>query len=152
MSEIETSRRSLFYGIAAAGVAAPVIAACGSSSDTPSGSATTPSGGSGSPSGDASAPAAPSGIPTSDIPVGGGAIYPDEQFVVTQPTEGDFKAFSITCTHSGCAVNSVEDGTINCPCHGSKFSIADGSVQDGPAPSPLASKSVTVTGSSLTVT
>jgi len=145
MSEIETSRRNLIYGIAAAGVAVPVIAACGSAEETPTGTSSPPSGGG------TTEPAAGGGIPTSDIPVGGGAIFPDEGFVVTQPTDGTFKAFSSTCTHSGCAVNSVEDGTINCPCHGSKYSIEDGSVQGGPAPSPLPAKSVKVSGSSLTV-
>ncbi len=150
MSEVETSRRNLLYGIAAAGIAVPVIAACGSS-DTPSGTGAPgvdppSSGGSGS----TSAPAG-TGIPTSDIPVGGGAIYPDEEIVVTQPTEGTFKAFSTTCTHSGCPVDTVDDGTIQCPCHGSKFSIEDGSVQDGPARGPLEAKTVKVTGTSLTV-
>lgn len=146
MSEIETSRRNLFRGVAAAGIAVPVVAACGSSttseSGTPSGSASSPSGGASTPSG---------AIPTSDIPVGGGAIYPDEQLVVTQPTEGTFKAFSSTCTHSGCPVNKVDDGLIQCPCHGSKFSIDDGSVQDGPARGPLPSRTVTVDGDSLTI-
>ncbi len=142
MSEIETSRRNLICGIAAAGVAVPVIAACGSSSGTRTGNgASTGSG-----------PAAPvAGIPTSDIPVGGGAIYPDERLVVTQPRAGVFKAFDSTCTHSGCLVNKVEDGLIQCPCHGSKYSIEDGSVQDGPAPTPLPAKSVKVDGTSLTV-
>lgn len=150
MSEFETSRRNLFYGLAA-GAAVPVIAACGSASETgaPSGAATTP-GGSGSNGGATDAPAS-GGIPTSDVPVGGGAIYPDEGFVITQPTEGNFKAFSVTCTHSGCPVDRVDGGLIQCPCHGSKFSIEDGSVQDGPARGPLPEKSVTVSGTSLTV-
>lgn len=137
MSEFETSRRNLLYGIAAAGAAVPVIAACGSSSETPSVSATT-------------APAN-STIPTSDIPIGGGAIYPDDAIVITQPTEGTFKAFSTRCTHSGCPVDTVDDGLIQCPCHGSKFSIEDGSVQDGPARGPLQEKSVKVDGTSLII-
>ena len=70
---------------------------------------------------------------TSEIPVGGGTIFADEQVVVTQPTEGEFKAFTAVCTHQGCHVSSVSDGTINCACHGSQFSIDDGSVEPGPA-------------------
>ncbi|MEV3926668.1 Rieske (2Fe-2S) protein [Actinomadura coerulea] len=35
-------------------------------------------------------------------------------------------------------------GTINCPCHGSKFKITDGSVASPPADEPLAEKKVTV--------
>ena len=63
---------------------------------------------------------------TSDIEVGGGAIFADDEVVITQPSEGEFKAFSAVCTHQGCLVSSVSDGTINCDCHGSKFSIETG--------------------------
>jgi Rieske Fe-S protein len=45
-----------------------------------------------------------------------------------------------------CIVDQVAGGTIDCPCHGSKFSIKDGSVVSGPAPSPLPTASVTVSG------
>jgi Rieske Fe-S protein len=86
---------------------------------------------------------------TADIPVGGGKIFAKKGVVVTQPTEGTFKAFSTVCTHQGCAVEKIEDGTINCLCHGSKFKIADGSVADGPAPKPLPAKKITVDGDSL---
>ena len=72
-----------------------------------------------------------------DVPVGGGVILDKEKLVVTQPEAGTFKAFSSTCTHQGCTVTKVADGTIDCPCHGSTFSVEDGSVQGGPAPSPL---------------
>jgi Rieske Fe-S protein len=71
--------------------------------------------------------------------------------VVTQPTSGQFKAFSAVCTHQGCIVAKVESGSIVCTCHQSHFSITDGSVQSGPAPSALPSKTVTVNGTSLSV-
>ncbi|MWA10165.1 Rieske (2Fe-2S) protein [Streptomyces sp. BA2] len=87
---------------------------------------------------------------TSDIPVGGGKVLKDKKVVVTQPEEGDFKAFSAVCTHSGCTVSEVADGTINCACHGSKYRVADASVADGPAPRPLAPESIKVTGNSIT--
>ena len=80
-----------------------------------------------------------------DIPVGGGKIYTAAKVVVTQPAKGEFKAFSAVCTHVGCLCNQVADGTIDCPCHGSKFKITDGSVVTGPAPAPLAAKTITVT-------
>jgi Rieske Fe-S protein len=48
----------------------------------------------------------------------------------------------------GCTVGSVSD-TINCPCHGSMFSIEDGSVVGGPAPSGLATKDLVVEGGSI---
>jgi Rieske Fe-S protein len=90
--------------------------------------------------------------PASDVPVGGGKVYRDKRIVVTQPTQGQYKAFSARCTHAGCIVDQVDSGTIQCPCHGSRFAIADGSVTDGPAPSPLPSYPVTVQGGQLTVT
>ena len=86
-----------------------------------------------------------------EVPVGGGKIFAAQQAVVTQPTAGQFKAFSSTCTHQGCQVGDVAGGTINCPCHGSKFAIADGSVVDGPAQKPLPAKNVTVSGGSITL-
>lgn len=86
------------------------------------------------------------------IPVGGGKVFPDLKAVVTQPEAGTFKAFSSTCTHQGCAVTSVEDGAIVCPCHNSRFDIATGEVQDGPATEPLPEKRVSLGPDGLTVT
>ena len=85
----------------------------------------------------------------SAVPVGGGMVYTDAKVVVTQPTKGEYKAFSAVCTHVGCLCNQVANGTINCPCHGSKFKITDGSVVAGPAPAPLAAKTVTVSGGKI---
>ena len=142
----------MLTGLAAAGVALPVLAACGSSDSTDS-TGTTAGDPSTSTDPGASGGTTPSGggIKTSEIPVGGGKIFEDEKLVVTQPVEGEFKAFSAVCTHAGCLVAKIDDGTINCPCHGSKYSIEDGSVEDGPAPKPLPEKTVTVTGDTLSV-
>jgi nitrite reductase/ring-hydroxylating ferredoxin subunit len=86
---------------------------------------------------------------TSDIPVGGGTIFKDEGVVVTQPTQGEFKAFTNICTHQRCPVAGVSDGTINCSCHGSKFAITDGAVINPPATKPLPEKKITVEGDSI---
>jgi Rieske Fe-S protein len=86
-----------------------------------------------------------------DIPVGSGKIFPDAQAVITQPKAGEFKAFSSICTHQSCPVASVTD-TINCDCHGSKYSITYGSVVNPPAPQPLPAKTIQVDGDTLTVT
>lgn len=100
----------------------------------------------------ASAPAAaPALAKVADIPVGGGQILAGNNVVLTQPQQGTIKAFSTTCTHAGCAVNSISDGTINCPCHGSRFRIADGSVAGGPASGPLSPVPIQVTGDSITL-
>ena len=79
-----------------------------------------------------------------DIPVGGGKVFTAEKVVVTQPTAGEFKAFSAVCTHVGCLCNAVANGTINCPCHGSEFKISDGAVVTGPAPAPLPTRTIAV--------
>jgi Rieske Fe-S protein len=83
------------------------------------------------------------------VPVGGGVIVGDT--VITQPKKGEFKAFGVICPHAGCTVNEIADGTINCPCHGSKFSVTDGSVKDGPAPKGLDTKKVAVSGDNITL-
>jgi nitrite reductase/ring-hydroxylating ferredoxin subunit len=89
---------------------------------------------------------------TEDIPVGGGLIFAPQQVVVTQPVKGTFKAFSSICTHLSCPVASVASGTINCDCHGSKYSIKDGSVVNGPAPRPLPPKQIKISGDAITLT
>ncbi|GAA4633283.1 Rieske (2Fe-2S) protein [Actinoallomurus vinaceus] len=119
------TRRGMLLGVGVAGLAG-TLAACGGKSDDSGG-------GSGGALGKAS-----------DIPVGGGKIFKDQKVVVTQPKKGEFAAFSAVCTHRGCTVGSVSDGTINCPCHGSKFHVSDGSVAHGPASQPLPGKSVKV--------
>jgi Rieske Fe-S protein len=86
---------------------------------------------------------------TSDIPVGGGTVFADRDIVITQPSPGVFRAFSATCTHQGCPVTEVTDGTINCNCHGSKFAVADGSVVDGPADTPLPERGIAVTAEEI---
>jgi Rieske Fe-S protein len=87
-----------------------------------------------------------------EVPEGGGKVISSAKVVVTQPTSGEYKAFTAVCTHMQCLVDQVADGTIDCPCHGSKFSIKDGSVVAGPAPSPLAAESIKVSGDKIYLT
>jgi len=125
----------------------------GSSTPAAAGGSSAAAGGSSAAAGRNSAAAASSGpvvlARTADIPVGGGKILTDKKIVITEPQSGTFKAFTAVCTHQGCIVDSVSGGTINCPCHGSKFSIVNGSVVNGPAPSPLAPVGIEVQGSSI---
>jgi Rieske Fe-S protein len=127
------TRRQVLVTGSAVVAAVAVTAACGSS-----GSSSIPGAG-------------PSTVSTTDIPVGGGVVLEGKQVVVTQPTAGTFKAFSAVCTHEGCLVSSVADGTITCPCHMGQFSATDGSVQGGPPPSPLAEATFTLSGTTITI-
>ncbi|MEO3861295.1 Rieske (2Fe-2S) protein [Acrocarpospora sp. B8E8] len=95
------------------------------------------------------APPADAFAKTADIPEGGGKIFENEKVVITQPTAGQFKCFTAVCTHQGCTVASISNGTINCPCHGSRFKIEDGSVAGGPAKGPLEEKQISVSGDSI---
>jgi Rieske Fe-S protein len=80
----------------------------------------------------------------SEIPVGGGKIYATAKVVVTQPARGQYRAFSAVCTHVGCIMSEVANGTIDCPCHGSEFKITTGAVVTGPAPAPLPKKQIKI--------
>ncbi|CAL9626456.1 Rieske (2Fe-2S) protein [Streptomyces sp. enrichment culture] len=152
------ARRTVVAAAGAAGLAV-ALTACGGSDDGASSSSSADSGSAGGSQGDAGSGGSGGGddaagaalAATADIPEGGGKVFADRKVVVTQPTAGEFKAFSATCTHQGCAVKSVADGVINCPCHNSNFSIADGSVQSGPATKPLPPVRITVSGDSITL-
>ncbi|MBO4209644.1 Rieske (2Fe-2S) protein [Micromonospora echinofusca] len=149
------TRRALLTGAGAVG-ASVVLAACGDDAGTDDAGSPTAGGGptSGgppvSPSADAGADRGAAALArTADIPVGGGRIYAEKGVVITQPTAGEFKGFDPICTHQRCPVANVDGGTINCTCHNSRFSIADGSVKAGPAPRPLPQKQIKVEGDQI---
>ena len=138
-----TDRRTVLRGVAVIGAGAALTACGGGASETSDPGPT---------DGDATSEAPASGVSlgkASEVPVGSGKIYADNKIVVTQPTEGDFKAFSAVCTHQGCIVSSVVKAEIKCGCHGSVYSIKDGSVVGGPAPKALAAAKVTDEGGTL---
>lgn len=83
---------------------------------------------------------------TADIPVGSGKVVNDT--VITQPTAGVFEGFVARCTHAGCKLPAVTDGTLDCPCHGSQFGL-DGAVLRGPAVAPLTPVAVKVRGADI---
>ncbi|WP_033283400.1 Rieske (2Fe-2S) protein [Streptomyces sp. NRRL F-525] len=145
------SRRTALAAVGAAGLAV-ALTACSSSddssSDTSSSSGSTSTAGASTAQGDAGGTEL---AKTSDIPEGGGKIFASQGVVVTQPTAGTYKAFSSKCTHQGCAVSSISSGAIVCPCHGSEFSVTDGSVKKGPATQGLPAEQITVSGDSITL-
>ncbi|MEV4895099.1 Rieske (2Fe-2S) protein [Nonomuraea sp. NPDC055795] len=85
---------------------------------------------------------------TKNIRVGGGRIIKNK-YVITQPKKNVFRCFSAKCTHQGCTLASVSRGTINCPCHGSKFNISTGAVVQGPATRALPRKKIKVSGGKI---
>ncbi|AKK26092.1 Rieske (2Fe-2S) protein [Mycobacterium sp. EPa45] len=139
---VRLGRRTVFIGTGV-GLIGFVVAACSTSKTQPAASstvdATTPA---------TSVPPAPPKViaKTEQVPVGSGVIIDD--IVLTQPSQGVFNGLSAICTHQGCKLDRVADGTIDCPCHGSKFNL-DGSVANGPAKLPLPTKSITVQGDSI---
>lgn len=171
----EATRRAVLAGASLAGVSA--LAACSASSTTTAaaggGTSSSTAAASGS-SGGGGNPGGPQmtagGSPTTSgagggsgtgsgtvlgattaIPVGSGKVFTAEKVVVTQPTAGHYQGFSAICTHMHCIVDRVANGTIDCPCHGSRYSITDGSVVAGPAPSPLPAQPITVSGNKITL-
>jgi Rieske Fe-S protein len=90
-------------------------------------------------------------VPAADTIVGGATYYADATVVVTQPTEGDFRAFDATCPHQGCAASAFEDGVLVCPCHGSQFDPSTGEVVHGPAETGLTALTATLDGGELQI-
>ena len=153
-----STRRGVLAGVGLVGLAG-AVSACSSGGSSSSSAGT--SAGAPPAAGAGSAPSSASGngssataqgsalATTSEIPVGSGKIFTSEKVVVTQPNSGDFKAFSAVCTHMGCIVSTISNGTIDCPCHGSQYSISTGAVVSGPAPSPLPAAPIKVSGTNI---
>jgi len=158
-----TTRRTVLQAVGLAvvtGGTAIAVGACSADRGTGTPSNRPPPGGSGPPGSSgsvtsaaatplprpqAASPSRPA-VAAADVPVGGGVVLGEADYVITQPTAGDFRAFSKFCTHRQCPLASVGGGMINCMCHGGRYSIVDGSVQAGPPPEPLPAVEVTVTG------
>ena len=146
MSLNDVSRRSVLRGISVAvvgGIAGFVVArqsdAAGAKSPAAAANGYGP----------ASAPGGGVLTTVAAVPAGGGVVLRDAGVVVTKDTAGAVHAFSATCTHQGCTVSSVSGGTINCPCHGSRFDATTGAVVQGPASRPLPVVAVTVQGAQI---
>jgi len=150
--EIRPSRRIVFQGLGALGVAV-ALAGCGGGDDA-TGSSGPTSGGSqtgtgGSTDGGSSGSRAQALAQTSEVPVGGGIILTDQKIVLTQPTQGEFKGYSAICKHQGLTVTRVEGGEVICDHHGSRYDAASGDVTNPPAPAPLDEIAIKVEGNRI---
>jgi Rieske Fe-S protein len=114
----ELPRRAVLIGAAAA-----PLAACAKKSSAPAGP-----------------PAAVGQTLTATADVSEATIV--DGILITQPSPGVFNGFIARCTHAGCAL-AVKNGGIECPCHGSRFTL-DGAVERGPAADPLVAQPLTV--------
>jgi len=132
-TELPACRRTVLRGAALAGAAGVGLTACGGKKGSSSGPTA----------------AADLGAAT-EVPVGGAKLYRDDKVLVSQPSQGTFKAFSAVCTHQGCVLDTVDGTTASCPCHGSKFDAETGAVVQGPATRPLPAVPVTESGGKLT--
>lgn len=94
--------------------------------------------------------AEPSTVAAAEVPVGSGVVV-DDRYVVVQPTEGEFHAYTAVCPHQGCLVQTVTEEEIICPCHSSRFSPTTGELLSGPADSGLAEAQVEQSGDDLTI-
>ncbi len=138
-------RRRALTIAASVGLSPAVLAACGGDEGA------TPDDGSLDTGHTATSPEPGPLTSAAEVPVGGGVIFPDKQVVVTQPVEGEFKCFTAVCTHQGCIVSSVQAGGIRCECHGSAFSIEDGTAVNPPATNPLTEVPITVDGDEISI-
>lgn len=139
MTSVEPTRRAFVRSVTALGGAAATtafLAACTSGGGTPA---------------EPSAPSEPVQLPTAEVPVGGGVVLVTHNIVVTQPTAGEYHAFSAICTHQGCPISSVEDRGAFCACHSSYFDITSGKPVAGPATTALPTIAVAVNGDTLTI-
>jgi nitrite reductase/ring-hydroxylating ferredoxin subunit len=77
-----------------------------------------------------------------DVPVGGVKLFAfptaQDPCILIRPDSDSWVAYSQKCTHLSCAVYFArEQNRLECPCHQGFFSIADGSVIQGPPQRPL---------------
>jgi Rieske Fe-S protein len=141
-SPATAGRRAVVLCASAVG-AGVVLSACGGNKPSAANPTST---------GDTKSASADVTVKTADVPVGGGVVIKDAKVVVTQPQPGQYEAFSAVCTHKQCLVATVSDRTIQCPCHGSRFNIANGAAVKGPATQALSRKTATLNGDTISIT
>ncbi|WIM69083.1 Rieske 2Fe-2S domain-containing protein [Corynebacterium breve] len=86
-------------------------------------------------------------VAKTEVPVGSAVVL--DKFIIAQPTEGEFVAYSSDCPHQHSKITGVDGDTVVCPAHHSVFSIVDGSVIEGPARDPMYPAEATVEGDTV---
>ncbi len=77
--------------------------------------------------------------------------FGNKPVLLIRTAQGNFKAFSATCTHLDCTVQYKNDlGLIWCACHNGKFDL-NGRNISGPPPRPLSEYRVTLQGDNVIV-
>jgi nitrite reductase/ring-hydroxylating ferredoxin subunit len=66
------------------------------------------------------------------------AVVGDTPVLVVRAADRTIRALHDRCSHRGCSLadGTIDGETIECPCHGSRFSLRDGHVERGPATAP----------------
>ena len=89
------------------------------------------------------APRKPAGLPLpaggnelaklADVPENGGIVLREQEIVLCRGAGSEVRGFTAICTHARCVVSQVSSTTIDCDCHGSRFSATTGEAVAGPA-------------------
>ena len=81
----------------------------------------------------------------------GAQFRPDSHTHAHLRFSGGVFAYSAICTHQGCTLGyNPTANSLDCPCHGSTFDVANGgAVLGGPAPAPLPTYKVAISGNSI---
>lgn len=89
-----------------------------------------------------------------EIPNNSAKIYKfgSRPIIVIHHPDGQFKAFTATCTHLGCTVQYMpESKDIYCACHGGHYDAQTGKNIAGPPPKPLTELKVTIINDEIKV-
>jgi cytochrome b6-f complex iron-sulfur subunit len=92
-------------------------------------------------------------IDLSRLPVKGTAsvTVAGKGYLLYRPDEATVLAYTSVCTHQGCKVGTGSGEVFKCPCHGSEFKKADGTVAQGPAAKALTRFPATIEGAKVKI-
>lgn len=91
---------------------------------------------------------------TEDVPEDGLLrVTVDETEVLLANVGGRYRAIGDVCTHAQCSLVDgwIDDGNVECACHGSVFDLKTGEVVTGPATEPEPVHEVRVDGDEIQV-